>query len=113
MASYTKAHKKYYTKNKDYINSKKRIIDKNYRVKIRTSLFEILGFKCAKCDFDDTRALQIDHVNSNGAEERKKRGSNGYYNLMRKKIMNGSKDYQILCANCNWIKRVVNNELTK
>ena len=31
--------------------------------------------------------------------------------LMLKKVIDGSKDYQVLCANCNWIKKVDNKEL--
>jgi len=55
------------------------------------------------------RALQIDHVNGDGHKERQTRKS-----LNRKIALNliDTSRYQILCANCNWIKRVENNETT-
>lgn len=82
----------------------------NYGTKDRISVMEILGFKCCRCDFTDLRALQIDHINSNGHEERRNRGTESYYRFILNKVLQGSKDYQILCANCNWIKRSENKE---
>ncbi len=59
--------------------------------------------KCAICDWDDVRALTIDHINNNGAEERKKYGEGlTFYNwLIKNDFPIG---YQVLCRNCNWIK---------
>ncbi len=69
---------------------------------IRISVLQKLGGKCVRCGFSDFRALQIDHVNGGGSKELQEIGAWGVY----KKIMNGDIDgYQILCANCNWIKR--------
>ena len=63
---------------------------------------------CVKCGFNDSRALQIDHINNDGAEERKKlfgsrldAGIRFYYYLKRNNFPEG---YQVLCANCNIIK---------
>ncbi len=84
----------------------------NYNVKYRQSVLEILGLKCAECAFSDIRALQVDHVNGNGFKERKtERKIGNPYKLMLQKVMAGSKDYQVLCANCNWIKKVENKEV--
>lgn len=80
--------------------------------KIKNAIFEFLGDKCVVCGFTDRRALQIDHVNGGGSKERNNKhlvGRSGYKYILDK-VVDGSKDYQILCANCNWIKRVVNNE---
>ena len=74
---------------------------------MRTKAIEVLGGKCEDCSFCDPRALQIDHVNGDGAEERRTsdRGT------VVKNIANGETEgYQLLCANCNWIKRHENNE---
>jgi len=62
--------------------------------------------KCARCGFDDIRALDIDHIN-NKAEDRKKFGKNVYcfYIELAKKLPDG---YQVLCRNCNWIKHIEN-----
>lgn len=68
-----------------------------------------LGGKCTKCEFDDIRALQIDHINGDGYKERTVRKS------INRNISLGLIDlsrYQLLCANCNWIKRLENNEGT-
>ena len=81
--------------------------------KIRAEIHRLLGGKCCNPfnrnhgDFlDDPRCLQVDHVNGNGYEERHQFSSFYSYqkNILRK-IKAGSKDYQLLCANCNWIKR--------
>jgi hypothetical protein len=67
---------------------------------------ELLGGKCVKCGFSDTRALQIDHVNGGGTKERVKDSR-----IAEKNVINGNTtDYQLLCANCNWIKRFENKE---
>ena len=52
-------------------------------------------------------ALTIDHVNDDGAEERRKIGktvgSGTFYALLIKKGY--PEGYQVLCWNCQWIKR--------
>lgn len=79
--------------------------------KRRIEIFALLGCKCNKCGFSDIRALQIDHVNGNGVEDRRKFGKGtAYYLHVLKEIKAGSKNYQILCANCNQIKKVENKE---
>jgi|GEM_PF-2401918 len=89
------------------------------RRKIRMKLIEALGGKCARCGFSDWRALQIDHINGGGTQERKKYVPNGkgfsykYYNDILKRVEAGSKDYQLLCANCNQIKKYENKEGVK
>ncbi len=68
-----------------------------------------LGGKCVRCSFDDIRALQIDHVNGGGRQE-EKLFKNTY---QRDKYILEHVDsghYQVLCANCNWIKRDEENE---
>lgn len=74
------------------------------RAKLREQLFEVLGEECARCGFSDKRALQVDHIDGRGTEERKKYKSNldAYY---RKIIQSNGVGYQLLCANCNQIKR--------
>lgn len=72
----------------------------------RKRVLEIMGGKCIKCGFDDWRALQVDHVNGGGSKELKENGQRSAY----KKAASGDPNYQLLCANCNWIKRYENNE---
>ena len=73
----------------------------------RQRLLDFLGGKCVHCGNADARVLQIDHVNGDGAACRA---------LMtpgeqRDDIFIAPTNYQLLCANCNWIKRVENGEV--
>jgi len=79
---------------------------------IRFDVLELVGkTKCSKCGFNDWRALQLDHKNGKGFTDRKRlgsgRGFNQYYLNHPKEA---KKKLQVLCANCNWIKRSKNNE---
>jgi hypothetical protein len=74
--------------------------------------------KCCKCGFNDLRALTIDHIDNNGAEERRRlfghrmyAGTTFYRWLRKNNYPNNG--YQILCANCNWIKKVEYNRCRK
>ncbi len=75
----------------------------------KSKAYDILGNKCSRCGFDDIGALQIDHVNSNGKQERVKNNRN-QVTLYKNVIDANGKGYQLLCANCNWLKRVSNKE---
>lgn len=96
--------------------------DSEKRKQIRSEIVKKLGGKCVNCGFDDPKALQIDHVNRNKifirtgmSPHRDEFGRLVTSNVSTlKKTLNeiiaGSKEYQILCANCNWIKRFDNKE---
>jgi hypothetical protein len=51
----------------------------------------------------DPRCLQVDNKNGEGA-----RGWDRYIKMLKDKSF--TERYQLLCANCNWIKRIVNAE---
>jgi hypothetical protein len=71
---------------------------------LKKSILNKYGSKCARCGFSDWRALQLDHVNNNGAEDREEsRDGNGVYNSALK---DKDGEFQLLCANCNSIKRL-------
>lgn len=93
---------------KYYREHKKEFVQysRNRRERLREEILLLLGNKCAICGFDDSRALQIDHKLGNGAGHRRKKAYLTYYGEILNEIKAGSKDYQILCANHNWIKRV-------
>jgi hypothetical protein len=96
-------------KEKQRIASKKHY-DKNGNVawtKKREALFTKYGDKCARCGFADKRALQFDHINNDGASDRMNMGQ---YTLMKKMLEATSIDYQVLCANCNFIKEAEKRE---
>jgi hypothetical protein len=80
---------------------------------IRLRIIERLGSRCSNPDClvpggcIDIRCLQIDHINGGGRKELKELGTHQYW----VKMLALSDDelrskHQVLCANCNWIKRV-------
>ena len=78
---------------------------------LRKQVEDLLGSLCCRCGFADRRALQIDHINGDGAEQRRKKcaqGSSRLNQLLQDPQL--KENYQLLCANCNWIKRVENKE---
>lgn len=66
------------------------------------------GSKCAHCAFQDIRALQLDHVAGGGVADRKARRA---MHAIYQDALDNPDKYQLLCANCNWIKRITNNEV--
>jgi len=78
---------------------------------LRNRVLEYLGGKCRKCGFSDRRALQIDHVHSDGKTERTgEKGLSPSRFYERVLATKPNTRYQLLCANCNWIKRVERKE---
>jgi hypothetical protein len=72
--------------------------------RIRERLYDMYGNKCVLCGFDNILALTLDHINNNGAEERKALGERGvYYRALEKYRPN---EYRIICMNCQFIERV-------
>lgn len=101
--------KNYHAKHKDEIHTRKQ---RKFHER-RNEIIRLLGSKCSRCGFSkDVRVLQIDHINGGGTEERKKVNCyERYLILVLESIKRGEKKYQLLCANCNWIKRYEKKEL--
>lgn len=79
------------------------------RLKVKLAVFDKYGGVCQHCGFSDARALCIDHVHRGGEDERRKlTGGKLYRKLNKLPVQDG---YQLLCANCNLIKAIENNEL--
>jgi len=97
---------KYRKNNPEKIKSSSR----KYHLKKRNELFDLLGNVCCRCGFSDKRALQIDHINGGGIKERRKYNTKDYHRVVLKSLKNNEGKYQLLCANCNWIKRSENKE---
>ena len=74
--------------------------------------FELMEFlsgnppQCIKCGFRDMRVLQFDHINGTGAKNKKKfKGQKTEMLYLYYHPLEAKKTIQVLCANCNWIKR--------
>lgn len=100
-----------------YRGSRKELINirsARRRESIKFRILELLGGKCQICGFDDLRAIQVDHVHGNGQRSRILLGHHISYNInILHQIQNGSRKFQLLCANHNWIKRYTNRESRK
>ena len=80
------------------------------RTELRQEVVQMLGGKCQWCGNPDPRVLHVDHKYMSPRDEK---ANIGNQETVFRLIVDGliSKDvYQILCANCNWIKKVENNE---
>lgn len=63
---------------------------------------------CSRCGFSDITALSVDHINGDGNKHRKEIESSGLHRWLIKNNM--PIGFQILCMNCNFIKRIENKE---
>ena len=91
---------------RNYYNRKNR----EYRLKYRKKTIDFLGAKCYICNNTDYRVLQIDHVNGKGSIERKLRhGTTFFRKILKMKLSEAQKEYQVLCANCHAIKTYHNS----
>lgn len=82
---------------------KMRLYRKNHKIKLRAETFNAYGGAlCNCCGETGLPFLTLDHINGNGAEERKatnSRGGYAFYALLRTKGF--PPGYQVLCFNCN------------
>ncbi len=104
--------------NKDWIanNSERYNASKFiYRERLKREVFEHYGHgvvECVQCGFSQLDALCLDHINNDGAEQRRllgisSRGSNsGQRTYEALKKADYPEGIQILCANCNMIKEL-------
>ncbi len=88
-----------------------------YTQNIRNSLIDRMGGACVKCGYTDKRALHFDHIHGNGCKHRLIQRSTlsrcNYWNDWLNSggnISNVEFPIQLLCANCNMIKRFENKE---
>lgn len=95
-AAYRKAHPRKYDRERER--------ERAYR--IRQRILKLGGNKCVRCGMDDWRTLQVDHVAGGGCREARVKDLG--VTLIAHMFVLGK--LQVLCANCNWIKRYENSE---
>jgi hypothetical protein len=98
---------KYYNSHKEERAKLNALNDRRLRRNLRDQLIQFFGAKCIKCGFTDKRALQIDHIYGGGTKENKTISRH----RMSKNILSNAPGYQLLCANCNAIKRYESKEI--
>ena len=86
----------------------KKLYARKYMKAKRAEVLAVLGGKCNRCGFSDFRALQVDHVHGGGRIELLSGISS--YTYMKRVLSDTTGKYQLLCANCNWIKKYENSE---
>lgn len=88
-----------------------------YRDRIKRKIFSHYGngqMRCNRCGFDDIRCLSVDHINGDGCIQRRDLSYSSGSKFYTWIIKNGFPDnLQILCMNCQFIKRNENNEHSK
>lgn len=78
--------------------------------RLRESAFALLGDRCRCCGKMDRicergHFCQIDHINNNGNQHRKR--LKGYVSRLYREILsNGTDGFQLLCPDCNWLKKI-------
>jgi len=95
-------NKRYYEKHREYFKkyTSKRQKEKKLTVFLHYTAGDI---KCACCGEKTFDFLCVDHVNNDGNEHRKTRGTGlGFYAWIIRNNFPGG--LQILCMNCNWGK---------
>lgn len=94
---------------------------REYRQKLREKILDKFGRRCNNpaCQWlnadgsrgcQDIRCLQIDHVHGGGKQELKSFSQSTYYARV---LNDDTASYQLLCANCNWIKRAERGEVPR
>lgn len=108
--------KKYYQNNKEKIKKYIQTYQKTEKFKIkhrasnkkryflyRKEMFDAIGSKvCKMCGFTDERALAINHINNDGFLERRIFRA---ISQKRQIVLKEPHRYQVLCFNCNQIKK--------
>ena len=75
----------------------------------RLKALESLGGICLHCSIDDPAILVLDHINGGGRQERRKIGPEALY----RRAKDNSSEFQVLCHNCNFLKRLSRGEGVK
>ena len=87
---------------------------RKYYLILKMQVLEVLGGKCIRCGNADHRCLQIDHVNGGGTKDiRQFKSVQDYFREVIRSSKNHEGKYQLLCANCNCIKRCEKHEVPK
>lgn len=87
-----------------------RIKNRESRARVRKKVLNLLGNKCVNCKHSDERVLQVDHINRAKVPRNSyiRSGTGLYFSILKGKIK--LEELQLLCANCNFLKKLCNKE---
>jgi len=87
---------------------------RNHNQKLKIEVFTHYGngkCACVKCGYSDIRALSIDHVESKRKSHTIEKTGKALWGRLKK--TGYPEGFQTLCMNCQFIKRVENNEMSR
>jgi hypothetical protein len=92
---------------REHISRKQSVYKRKNRAEWKLEAMNVLGGpRCSHCGYDkDIRALQIDHVNGDGHAYRKANKTMNGVAFYKFVVETKGKGLQVLCANCNTIKK--------
>jgi hypothetical protein len=107
-------HKKWRTENHEQWKYLLRKSAYKHRLKMKNIIFSHYStngeIKCGCCGEKEIKFLAVDHINGGGNTHRKvvsyNTGGTNFYRWLMKN--NYPKEFQILCFNCNWGKKMNN-----
>ena len=94
--------RRYYLRSRDRLRAVRNARNRARSGALREKVHEKLGSVCVRCGFTDWRALQVEHINGNGRCDRARFTNREQF---LREVLLYSQGYQLMCANCNWIKR--------
>ena len=102
--TFQKANRIYQLKWRNDHAVKERRRSRDWWRQLRLEVLAALGGVCACCGESHVEFLTVDHVNGDGAEERKKIGTSTNFFVYVKRSGYPRDRYQVLCYNCNCSK---------
>jgi len=76
--------------------------------RLKNNVFNLFGNACNSCGINDPDILCIDHIDHVG--KNRKRITYPLYRWILNHPTESKTKFQLLCRNCNWKKRIINNE---
>lgn len=109
-----RSNAKYKIKHPEKYKAMMRECQRVYRTKIKYATlthFSDGKMRCARCGESRPACLTIDHIKGGGRQHRLAIGTGDGTQFYRWLLKNGSrKDFQVLCMNCQWVKRFEGRE---
>jgi hypothetical protein len=102
-------NRKWRLKNKAKVYAASKRANHKWYYRLKDKIFAKYGNKCGRCGVEDKRILCIDHVHGGGRREQEILRQNRT-KFLKAVLEDRGGRYQILCHNCNWIKRFEKEE---